>query len=124
MKLHNSRRFLEHRRELRKNATPEEVIFWNALRSNKLGVKFHRQHSIGDYIVDFYCYSHRLIIEIDGRVHDGACQSEYDKRRDEYLNQLQYQILRFKNEEILCNLSNVLERIHRTLSLLKERVET
>ena len=115
MKVHNTKNYLERRRELRKSSTPEEVIFWKELRNNKLGVKFKRQHSIGGYILDFYCFQARLIIEIDGKSHD--TNKLYDADRDKYFKELGYVTLRIKNTEIQANLNDVKERIKKTLSL-------
>ncbi|HEY0029441.1 MAG TPA: DUF559 domain-containing protein [Bacteroidia bacterium] len=68
MEVHNKKSLLEIRRALRKEATPAEYILWQHIRNGKLsGLKFKRQHSIGNYIVDFYCASKRLIIELDAK---------------------------------------------------------
>lgn len=113
MKLvHNSRNLLDRRRELRKQATNEENLLWQALRDNKLGYKFRRQHSIGGYILDFYCSKKRLIIEVDGLVHE--FQKDYGKVRDKYFEELDYRVLRFKNEELVNNLEGVIDTIKNT----------
>jgi len=66
MEVHNKKSLIEIRRVLRKEATPAEDFLWQQLRSGKLGgIKFKRQHSIGNYIVDFNCASARLIVEVD-----------------------------------------------------------
>lgn len=65
-KIHTNHRFKEHRRELRKSMTPEERILWSQIKEDRLGVRFCRQHSFGPYVVDFYCASKKLIIELDG----------------------------------------------------------
>jgi len=115
MKVHNIKRYLERRRELRKASTPEEKILWNELRNNKLGARFKRQHSIGGYILDFYCFQARLIVEIDGKSHD--VNKLYDADRDKYFKELGYLTLRIKNDEIHSNLKDVKEGIKKTLSL-------
>ena len=112
MKVHNKYSLLEIRRKLRAEMTPAEKILWNELRNGKLkGYKFKRQHSIGNYIVDFYCYKLRLIIELDGGVHLERAQMEKDQYRDANLKSMNYTIMRIKNEEVLNNLSDVLEAI-------------
>jgi len=113
MKIHNSKNLLERRKELREFSTPEEEILWEELRNNKLGARFRRQHSIGGYILDFYCFKTRLIIELDSESHD----KEYDKNRDKYFSELKYQTLRIKNGEIRNELQRVLQKIKQTLSL-------
>ena len=115
MKIHNNKRFIERRRELRKTSTSEEAKLWKELRNNKLGVKFKRQHSIGGYILDFYCFQARLIIEIDGKSHD--LQKEYDAGRDKYFRELGYLTIRIQNDDIRTGLLKVIEDIKNTLSL-------
>lgn len=77
----------EFRRELRNNATPAEVVLWKALQGKKLdGFKFRRQHSIGYYILDFFCPGANLAIELDGDHHFSEEGLEYDRQRDEFLS--------------------------------------
>jgi very-short-patch-repair endonuclease len=87
-----------------------ESLLWQALRrGSQGGVRFRRQHAIGSYIVDFYCSSRHLVIEIDGSVHD--MQKAEDAERQAYIESLGFQVLRFKNEEVLSDLDGVLARI-------------
>ena len=102
---------LERARELRRDLTPAETILWQELRANKLGVHFRRQQIIAGFIVDFYCHKAALVIELDGAVHDDNEQKESDTKRDQTLNELGLQIVRFKNEEVLKNLSQVVGKI-------------
>ncbi len=91
-------------RELRKNQTKAEEIFWGLVRDRKfLNLKFRRQHQVGSYIVDFYCDEHKLIIEFDGEVHDTKEQQKHDSTRDKYLTSVGNTVIRFKNNEILNN---------------------
>ena len=84
MEVHNKKSLIEIRRTLRQEATFAEQLIWNKIRNGKLSnLKFTRQHSIGNYIVDFFCASKRLIIEVDGEVHNVKEQLEKDKARDE-----------------------------------------
>ena len=104
-------------RELRRNQTKAEKIFWELVRNNKyLDLKFRRQHQIGYYIVDFYCHSKKLIIEFDGEVHNTPKQKKKDKIRDKYLKSLGNSILRFSNSELLETTENVLKKINESLS--------
>ncbi len=109
MKVHNNKKLFERRKELRKNSTSQEEALWEELRNNKIGVRFRRQHSVGGYILDFYCFSKRLIIEVDGDSHSSA--KEYDAVRDKFFSDLGYKVLRFKNKEIENKLSEVLSKI-------------
>lgn len=100
---------LEKSRELRTNSTEAEKILWRHVRRKKLGVKFYRQFIFEDlYIVDFYCFDKNLIIELDGGQH---CENEQDTKRDEYLKQCGYKVLRFWNNEIFENINGCLETI-------------
>lgn len=102
MQIHNKKSLKEIRRDLRQNSTFAESILWGKLRGRKLeGLKFNRQHSIGDYIVDFYCSSKKMIIELDGSVHESSQQQEKDRCRDKNLNDMGFIVLRFKNEEVI-----------------------
>lgn len=110
---------IEQVRELRKNQTKAEEIFWELVRNKGfLGLKFRRQHQIGHYIADFYCHSERLIIEFDGEVHNTSEQRKKDKKRDKYLKSLGNKILRFSNIELIENTENVLKVIVESLSPL------
>jgi very-short-patch-repair endonuclease len=104
MQIHNKKSLLDIRRRLRKESTPAEDFLWQQLRNGQLNkLKFKRQHSIGNYIVDFYCASKRLIIEADGGIHLGSDQTEKDRLRDENLIEMKFKVLRFTNDEILFN---------------------
>lgn len=108
---------IEEARELRKNQTTAEEIFWQLVRNRKfLNLKFRRQHQIGSYIVDFYCSEMNLIIEFDGGVHNTDKQKKHDNIRDKYLTSLGNRVLRFRNEELLNNPESVLERISAIVS--------
>ncbi len=99
-------------RQLRREMTPQERILWNALRRNQLdGFHFRRQQVIDGYIVDFYCHSASVVVEVDGSVHDH--QQEYDEARDDQLARRGLLILRVRNEEIERNLAGVLDRIRK-----------
>lgn len=104
------RRGVEAAEELRARSTPAEEALWQCLRRDGLnGLRFRRQHPIGGYIADFACPQHRLVIEVDGSVHD--IQQEDDIRRTESLNELDYRVIRFSNDEVLNNIGSVLAAI-------------
>jgi len=101
----------ERAEEMRKNPTEAEKVLWEALRANGLGVKFRQQHIIEDFIVDFYCNEYKVTIEVDGGYHSESDQIKSDAERTARLNELGYTELRFSNEEVLCDLDNVLKKI-------------
>ncbi len=98
----------KQRRELRHDSTPAEKVFWEMVSGKKLdNLKFRRQHHIGPYIVDFYCASLKLIIEIDGDSHFSVEGLKADKIRTRFLESHGYKIIRYDNSEILTNLEGV-----------------
>jgi len=102
-------------RELRGQRTDTEKRLWAGLRLYKIdGWQFRQQHPIGPYIVDFCCYRVRLIVEIDGEIHE--TQREYDAERDDYLRNLDYTVLRFPVARILHDLDAVLTEIRAACS--------
>jgi very-short-patch-repair endonuclease len=96
---------LQRAKELRREMTPAEKLLWQELRANKLGVHFRRQQVIAGFIVDFYCHKTALVVEVDGDVHD--LQQEEDARREKALSELGLKIVRFKNDDVLKDLSAV-----------------
>jgi very-short-patch-repair endonuclease len=92
--------------------TPAEQALWQYLRDRRLeGLKFRRQHPLGPFITDFCCPEHRLIIEVDGWIHQ--YQQAYDQARTEVLQQYGYRVLRFSNAMVLEDMAAVLETIVR-----------
>ena len=102
---------------LRKRMTVPELMLWEHLKNKSLNDKFRRQHPIGSYILDFYCHKKRLSIELDGKVHDNKEQKEKDIERTAYLNELGIREIRFKNEDILENIEDVIIEINKMLSV-------
>jgi len=105
---------LQRARELRHDMTPAEKILWDELRANKLGVHFRRQQVIAGFVVDFYCHKVALVIELDGDVHD--LQQEEDARREKALREMGLRIVRFRNDEVIKNLSTVVGKIKEQLN--------
>ena len=111
---------LQRAKELRREMTPAEKILWQELRANKLGVHFRRQQVIQGFIVDFYCHKAGLVVEVDGDIHD--LQHKEDIRREKAMRELGLKtcaddwkecrsIVRFRNDEVLKDLSAVVEKI-------------
>ena len=106
-------------RNLRKNATPQEIKLWTLLRNrNFQGLKFTRQYPIGNYIADFACRSKKLIIELDGGQHNEDENIEYDKERTQYLENNGYKVVRFWNNEIDQNLEGVYDKLLKVIAEL------
>lgn len=91
--------------------TETEKRFWSLVRNNRLGVKFRRQVPVGPYIVDFFCFSARLVVELDGSQHYTTEGKEYDFHRDQFLNAHGLTVLRFSNKEFLLNQNGVMQVI-------------
>lgn len=101
----------EFARKNRKNATLAEQVLWEELREKELGVRFLRQHIIGDYITDFVALEVGLIIEVDGSYHSEPQQEEDDERRTRKLKTMGFDVIRFTNEDVLYNTNKVIDDI-------------
>jgi very-short-patch-repair endonuclease len=99
---------LQLARELRRNMTPAERTLWQALRGGQPGVRFRRQQVIDGFIVDFYCNTARLIIEVDSGIHED--QQGHDIARDELLASRGLHIVRFTNDDVTRDLAGILHR--------------
>ena len=111
-KLHDKPQSKSNRKFLRQNLTSAEAFLWKQLQGKKLdGKKFRRQHGIENFMVDFYCSSENLIIELDGEVHMNATAEEYDNKRTTYLENKGFVVIRFENKMVFENLSSVLIEI-------------
>lgn len=114
------RRIFEYADTLRTNSTPSEKILWQHLKGKRLmGLKFRRQHPANQFILDFYCHEIRLVIELDGSIHDLPERKEYDKGRQYCLEEFGLTVIRFRNEEINSNLPEVLQKIKKLIKELK-----
>ncbi len=99
----------QNARTLRRELTDSERKLWSGLRSEQLGVKFRRQHPLGNYIADFACLEPKLIVELDGSQHQA--QAGYDARRDAFLRAQGFEVLRFGSNDPFVNLEGVLQVI-------------
>jgi very-short-patch-repair endonuclease len=116
VKIHSLNKLLDRRKELRRKQTPQEEKLWWYLKDRRLsGFKFRRQPSIGGYILDFYCAEKRLVIELDGEIHNEKENLEYDKIRDKYFRDLDYKVLRFKNNQVDIDINEVIKVIENIL---------
>ena len=107
-------------RELRQKQTPAEKVMWSMLRNrNFMGLKFRRQHQIGEYIADFYCHEEKLVVELDGKIHEQKIAK--DQKRNAYMQSIGLIVLRFTNEQFLSDPEVVLNDIANVLQ--KEKSE-
>ena len=105
-------------RRFRKNQTKTEIAFWKVARNRQIAefkilrqypIRFEWDNQIRFFIADFYCHKAKLVIEIDGGIHE--TQKEYDKMREQIINQLGYNIIRFSNNEVLKEIDRVIEKL-------------
>ena len=113
-----SPKIFEKAKILRNNMTKAEKLLWERLSRKQLrGFKFRRQHPVADFICDFYCHAAKLVIELDGEIHNNKEQKDYDEARTEELEEFGIKVIRFDNEEILKDIDKVLGIIERYLPL-------
>lgn len=104
----------QYGRELRVTSTKAEKVLWEYLRNRNLGgLKFRRQHPIDKFIADFYCHEKKIVVELDGAIHDDKMNAQYDEARTYELNGSGIKVIRFRNSEVENNMSLVLEEIKR-----------
>src|SRR5688500_2907044 len=105
-----SRELEDAARAMRRQPMRAEEVLWGALQRKQVaGLKFRRQHPVDRFVLDFYCPSHKLVIEVDGGVHDQ--QPERDAERTKALEAYGYRVLRFRNEQVLQELPEVVQEI-------------
>ena len=120
--LHNEAigKLYQYGRELRQELTPAEKFLWTELRNRKLdGLKFRRQHPIDKFVLDFYCHEKKLAIEVDGSIHDLKVTTDYDQARTAMLGGLGIYTRRFRNDEVVNNIKDVLQKILEVANSLK-----
>lgn len=100
-------------RQLRRDATTEEKLLWNALRRKTLGVRFRRQQPLGHFVVDFYCHEARLAVELDGGQHADRPRDEW---RDDWLRARGYEVVRYWNHEVREDLDAVVRDVARRVA--------
>ncbi|HKP71175.1 MAG TPA: endonuclease domain-containing protein [Pyrinomonadaceae bacterium] len=122
MKLNNLPRLRTFRRCLRSNLTPAEAKLWSLIKNSQLeGRKFRRQHSFGGYILDFYCSSEKIAIELDGEVHYNASVAKRDFERDLFMKYFGVLVMRFENKLVFESGEWVLDRIRSSFGWNRRR---
>ena len=94
-------------KRLRRRMTPPEALLWQLLRRSPAGIRFRRQYAIGPYVADFYCPSAKLVIEIDGAIHDFEPQADHDARRDELIRSYRVRIVRIPAADVMRSATSV-----------------
>lgn len=120
--LHNEAigKLYQNGRELRQELTAAEKVLWTELRDRKLnGLKFRRQHPIDKFVLDFYCHDRKLAIEVDGSIHDLKVNTGYDEARTAMPGGLGIYTLRFRNDKVVNNIRDVLQKISEVANNLK-----
>jgi very-short-patch-repair endonuclease len=107
--------------ELRKNQTADEKFLWRYLKANQLGVRFKRQHPIWMYIADFYCHELKLVIEVDGSIHNLKEVMESDKIREEDIISFGIRVIRFTNKEIKNDIVSVINKIQHIINEIRSK---
>ena len=116
MKIHNRRELLRKRKKLRNKGTSAEARLWTLIKNKQLdGYKFRRQHSIGNYIADFYCPAGKLVIELDGHHHFTEEGLAHDQKRSAYFQSLGIATIRFENHLVFDHPEAVLDTIKNRL---------
>lgn len=117
----NYQQLKRRRRELRNQPIPSEVLMWSVLRRRQLlGLKFRRQYSIGQYIVDFFCPYVHLAVEIDGETHTRSGEDVKDIFRQRWIEQQGITFIRFSSDEVMANLDGVLKNLEAAIQSIDE----
>ena len=111
-----SQKLVDSARELRQQMTPAEEELWRALRMGAVGRRVRRQHPIGASVVDFFIPSAGLAIELDGSVHDVLDVAVHDRERAAWLEAQGIRVIRFQNDEVLNDVTGVVNRIREALA--------
>ncbi|MGY2733101.1 endonuclease domain-containing protein [Sphingomonas sp. UYP23] len=111
MRLEGAANGKQNAKRLRQEMTPPEIALWLALRRNEAGLRFRRQHAVGDYVLDFYCAPPRLAIEVDGEAHARGDRPERDAKRDAWLAARGLRVLRYPAIDMLTNFDDVMRQI-------------
>ena len=110
------RNTLSYARNMRGNPTEAEEVLWEGIRDNQLGAHFRRQHIVDGFILDFYCNSAKLGIEIDGAIHENTKQTKLDEERSKHLlDKFGIRVIRFNNSDTLENTASIINQIRAEL---------
>ena len=105
---------------LRNRETFAEKLLWSRLRNNKLGYHFRRQHPLSRYVVDFYCHTLKLVIEVDGSIHSDPIVIIEDKNKEESIVSYGLEVIRYTNNAIIKDVDAVLQEIKNKITLIEK----
>lgn len=116
-----SSRIFSNAKSLRNRLTFAERILWSRSRNNQLGYHFRRQHPLSKYIVDFYCNSLQLVIEVDGQIHADKFVQMEDRNKEESLVSYELRVISFTNDDVINNIEQVILSIKKEISIIEEK---
>ena len=119
--IHNLSKQKKLRQYFRNNETKAEELLWKFLKDSQLRYKFRRQHGVKQYVLDFYCPQLKFAVEADGDSHNYQSQNQHDWVRDKFLESLGITVIRYKNEDIILRMGDVLENLKDICDNLKNR---
>ena len=105
----------EFAKQLRHTMTEAEAKLWLRLNKKQLGLRFKPQHPIGGFVADFYCHKAKLAVEVDGLIHLGKSEKEYDKNREAVFKKFGIKTIRFTNDDVMNRIEDVVEEIKKHL---------
>jgi very-short-patch-repair endonuclease len=108
------RKIFQNAEVLRSNMTISEKLLWERLNKSQLGVRFKAQHPLDIFVADFYCHKFKLVVEIDGEIHNK--QKEYDEGRAAEMGNYNLKVIRFTNDQVLNEIDWVVEEIKKYLT--------
>jgi cyclase len=118
------REIYQRAKDLRNRSTPAEEVLWGYLKIKPHGFKFRRQHPYSIYILDFYCHALKLVIEVDGSIHNLKEVKNNDQQRQHLLEKDGLIVLRLTNEEILTELEKVIRKIEHQIHSITNKSST
>jgi cyclase len=116
-----SNRIFSNAKELRNRETFAEKLLWSRLRNKQLGYHFRRQHPISNYIVDFFCFQLKLVVEVDGSIHADKIVQFEDQEKMKSLISFGLEVIRFTNDEVIKNVDAVVDIIKKKIIDIKEK---
>ena len=114
-----SKRIFINAKALRNRETFAEKLLWSRLRKNQLNYHFRRQHPLSDYVVDFYCETLKLVIEVDGSIHADPIVALEDKNKEESLISYGLEVIRYTNEVVINDVDSVVKSIKNIIASIE-----
>ena len=119
--IYNTPRNQSFRKRLRQNMTKSETVLWKNIKGDRLGHRFRRQYGVGNYIVDFYCPTLKLAIEVDGFTHADEKVFEKDEIKQKYLESLGIMVKRYSSEQVFKTINEVIADLYQTCDEIEKK---